>query len=146
MTYDEETRRAITILKDRIDFKTAIEIWETALATIWTKKPVWIHGDMSAGNLLVQNRRLYAVIDFGQLGIGDPACDLAIAWTMFHDESRELFQSMLQLDPNTWTRGRAWTLWKALIVAAGFTNPNNLESSQCWLTITEILADHKKKT
>jgi len=139
MTYDAETRRAITILKDRIDFRAATEVWERALETSWSKTPVWIHGDISAGNLLVQEGRLSAVIDFGQLGIGDPACDLSIAWTLFHDESRELFRSMLQLDDATWDRGRAWTLWKSLVVAAGFTNPNNAESAQCWRIIADII-------
>ena len=85
--------------------------------TTWSGSPVWVHGDVSAGNLLVQEGRLSAVIDFGQLTIGDPACDLAIAWTLFSGESREIFRAMLPLDADTWARGRAWTLWKALIIA-----------------------------
>lgn len=141
ITYDAETRKAITVLKDKIDVESATKIWEAALATAWHNSPVWVHGDVSAGNLLVQDGRLSAVIDFGQLTIGDPACDLAIAWTLFKGESREVFRAMLPLDAGTWTRGRAWTLWKALIIAAGFTNPNNLEAAQCWHIIDEVLAD-----
>jgi aminoglycoside phosphotransferase (APT) family kinase protein len=83
------------------------------------------------------------VIDFGQLAIGDPACDLAINWTLFHGKSRETFQSTLAFDKDTWARARGWTLWKALVVAAGFTNPNNTESSRCWRIIDAVLADHK---
>jgi len=114
-------------------------------ATTWHDSPVWIHGDLSADNLLVNDAQLSAVIDFGQLGIGDPACDLAIAWTFFKNESREVFRSTLPLDAGTWARGRAWALWKALIVAAGFTNPNNIEAAKCWYIINEVLADHKKR-
>lgn len=140
-TYDTETRQAITALKDKIDVNAATTLWEAALATTWDHSPVWVHGDVSAGNLLVQNGQLSAVIDFGGLVVGDPACDLAIAWTMFQNESREAFKTILPLDAGTWTRGRAWTLWKALIVAAGFTSPNNVEAKQSWRIIDEVLAD-----
>lgn len=143
-TYDAETRKAISALKDKLDADTAIEIWETALATSWQKPPVWVHGDISAGNLLVKDGQLCAVIDFGQLVIGDPACDLAIAWTLFNGSNREVFRNRLPLDAATWARARAWTLWKSLIVAAGFTNPNNAESTQCWRIIEEVLAEHKR--
>jgi len=63
--YDTETRQAIGVLKNKIDIGAAEELWETALATRWQSSPVWVHGDISAGNLLVQKERLYAVIDFG---------------------------------------------------------------------------------
>lgn len=141
--YDSETRKAIAALKGKIDANAAIEVWEKALAISWQHSPVWVHGDISPGNLLVQEGSLCAVIDFGQLAIGDPACDLAIAWTFFESESREVFRTMLLLDAGTWARGRAWALWKALIVAAGFTSPNNAEALQCWRIIDEVIADHK---
>jgi aminoglycoside phosphotransferase (APT) family kinase protein len=141
--YDAGTRQAITALKGKVDTDTATELWEAALASHWQYPPVWIHGDISAGNLLMQEGKLHAVIDFGQLGIGDPACDLAIAWTLFHGESRNIFRAMLPLDADTWIRGRAWTLWKALITAADFTNPGNAESVQCWRIIDDVLEDYK---
>jgi aminoglycoside phosphotransferase (APT) family kinase protein len=77
------TRQAIAALKGKIDTNTATEVWEAALATSWHREPVWVHGDVSAGNLLVLEGQLSAAIDFGGLAIGDPACDLAIAWTFF---------------------------------------------------------------
>ena len=138
-TYDAETRRAIALLKDKIDTKAATEVWEAALKTTWNRPPVWIHGDVSAGNLLVRAGRLSAVIDFGMLGVGDPACDLSIAWTLFSGESREAFRAMLPLDPGTWARGRAWTLWKALIVTAGLTETNAVEAARAWRVIDEVL-------
>ena len=141
-TYDNETRQALIVLKGKINVDAATHVWEAALATTWSHSPVWIHGDISPGNLLVYQGRLKAVIDFGGLAVGDPACDLAIAWTMFKDESREVFRKLLHLDTDTWARGRGWTLWKALIVAAGFTNPDNIEARQCWNIINEVLADN----
>lgn len=143
ITYDDEVRQAIAILKDKIDVSTAIEIWEAALASTWNGPPMWVHGDVSAGNLLVQDGRLSSVIDFGMLGIGDPACDLAIAWTLLGGKSREAFRAMLPFDSGTWTRGRAWTLWKALIVAAGITNTNAVEAAQPLRVIDEVLTDYK---
>lgn len=100
---------------------------------------MWVHGDLSAGNLLVQEGRLRAVIDFGMLGVGDPACDLSIAWTLFQGQSREAFRAMLPLDLGTWARGRAWALWKALIVASRLTETNATEAAQCWRVIDEVL-------
>lgn len=137
--YDTETRRAIDILQGTIDTDKALDVWEGALETTWSSSPVWVHGDMSVGNLLMQHGRLSAVIDFGQLTIGDPACDFAIAWTLFNDKSRDIFRNKLSLDTGTWTRGRAWVLWKALITAAGLTNPNNVESRQCLRIINEVI-------
>ncbi|MEP6997358.1 MAG: aminoglycoside phosphotransferase family protein [Betaproteobacteria bacterium] len=137
--YDAETRQAIVTLKGKIDVDAVIEIWEAALATTWHGSPVWVHGDVSVGNLLVQDGQLSSVIDFGQLTVGDPACDLAIAWTLFGGESREVFRTMLPLDVGTWARGRAWTLWKALITAAGLPGTNAVEAAQSWRVIDEVL-------
>jgi aminoglycoside phosphotransferase (APT) family kinase protein len=142
-TYDDETRKAIAALEGKIDIDTAIDLWESALTTTWEGAPAWVHGDISAGNLLVKEGKLNAVIDFGQLTVGDPACDLAIAWTLFRGESRGVFRKTLQLDDGTWSRGRAWALWKALIVAADFSSPSNAESAQCWRIIDEVLDDYR---
>jgi aminoglycoside phosphotransferase (APT) family kinase protein len=142
--YDDDTRRAIDQLEGRIDVEVALNVWETALATSWNPPPVWVHGDISVGNLLAEGRRLCAVIDFGQLTVGDPACDLVMNWTLFQGKSRDSFREALPLDAGTWARACGWALWKALVTAAGFTNPNNAESKQCWRIIDEVLADHKR--
>jgi aminoglycoside phosphotransferase (APT) family kinase protein len=145
ITYDNETRQAIIALKGKIDTNAATEIWEKAIATKWTHSPAWVHGDISIGNLLVQNGRLSAVIDFGQLTVGDPACDLAIAWTFFNGKSRDAFRLTLPLDNATWARGRGWALWKALIVGAELTGTNPLEIENSRRVIDEILTDHKQQ-
>ncbi|EHR52422.1 putative aminoglycoside phosphotransferase [Saccharomonospora marina XMU15] len=115
--YDEETRTAIQKLGDLIDAPTAIDAWDAARRTTWDGPPVWFHGDVAPGNLLVQHHRLTAVIDFGCSGVGDPACDLAMAWTFFGGESRAAFGDAVGLDDGTWARGRGWALWKAAITA-----------------------------
>jgi aminoglycoside phosphotransferase (APT) family kinase protein len=143
--YDAETRHAIDILKNRIDADAVIEIWKTALTTRWENPPVWVHGDISAGNLLVKEGKLSAVIDFGGLAVGNPACNLVIAWKFFRSKSRETFRAMLPLDAGTWARGRAWALWKALIIAAGLTETNVVEATQAWPTIHEVLEDYRRE-
>ncbi len=86
--YDAQTREALVRLDGRIDTQLAADVWETALSTSWQGAPVWFHGDVAYGNLLVRNGRLDAVIDFGTSGVGDPACDLAITWHLFEGQSR----------------------------------------------------------
>lgn len=144
MTYDIETRKAIALLGRRIDADAVVEVWNNALTSTWQGRPVWVHGDVAAGNLLVEKGKLSAVIDFGSMGVGDPACDLVIAWTLFKDENRDTFRATLSLDDATWGRGRGWSLWKALIVAAGLTSTKAVEGQQCWQIIYEILEDHKR--
>lgn len=141
--YDSQTRQAIAALEGRIDADAVSEIWETALSTTWSAAPVWIHGDVGVGNLLVRNGRLRAVIDFGNLAVGDPACDLAMAWTVFGGESREAFRARLSPDAGTWARGRGWVLWKALIIAAGIVGGNAHADRRPWSIIDEVLADHR---
>jgi aminoglycoside phosphotransferase (APT) family kinase protein len=102
--YDAQTREALAILKNKIDSSTAAKIWQDALATQWNREPVWVHGDVSQGNVLVKNGQLNAVIDFGGMAVGDPAGDLAITWTLFKGESREMFRSLLAFDTGTWMR------------------------------------------
>jgi aminoglycoside phosphotransferase (APT) family kinase protein len=140
--YDAETRQAIAALDSRIDTDAASAVWETALAATWYGSPVWLHGDVAAGNLLVKGGRLSAVIDFGTSGVGDPSCDLAIAWTLFGGESRDAFRAALQLDDATWARGRGWTLWKGLITLAEHIDTNPLEAGKARRVIDEVLADH----
>ena len=114
--YDEQTRDAVHRLASRIDGRAVVEMWEQALASHWARPPVWVHGDMAPSNLIVRSGELVAVIDFGCAAVGDPACDLVIAWTFFDGAERDLFRSQIALDDDTWDRARGWALWKALRV------------------------------
>ncbi len=141
-TYDGETRRALAALHGEVDAVAAGAVWKAAVASEWQGPPVWFHGDVSAGNLLVTEGRLSAVIDFGISGVGDPACDLAIAWTLFSGESREAFRAGLPLDAATWARGRGWALWKALITLVASRQADPSEAARCVRVVDEVLADH----
>ncbi len=117
--YDKETRAALDALGSRVDRATATRLWDAALASTWTGSPVWFHGDVAVGNLLVDAAgALSAVIDFGTCGVGDPACDLVIAWTLFDGAARARFVEGVGQDAGTWARARGWALWKALITLA----------------------------
>ncbi len=145
-TYDRETRSAIELLAGKIDSSAATAIWNEALHAPWRGSPVWIHGDVSAGNLLVRNGDLCAVIDFGSSGVGDPACDLVIAWTLFSGQSRAVFRATLQLDAATWARARGWALWKALITVADDIDGAPEKSADALQVIRELLADPMQDT
>jgi aminoglycoside phosphotransferase (APT) family kinase protein len=116
--YDAETRECLPAVRSIVDTELAARIWDRALAAEWTGRPVWFHGDVAAGNLIVRDGRLAAVIDFGTSGVGDPACDLVIAWTLFSGPSRRAFRDAIEhgcAPAAMWARARGWALWKALL-------------------------------
>ncbi|WP_320200461.1 aminoglycoside phosphotransferase family protein [Agrobacterium sp. rho-13.3] len=139
--YDEETRAALIAVSDEIDAEAARDIWQKALHSGWTGKPVWVHGDIAEGNLLMKDRRLAAVLDFGSSGVGDPSADLILAWTLLDREGRLIFRQSLPLDAETWQRGRGWALWKALITLAAHRQNNALLAEWSRKTIREVFSD-----
>ncbi len=139
--YDDETRECIDSLGDTIDSHAVTSIWDAALDEPWKHRPVWIHGDVSVGNLLVQNGELCAVIDFGQLAAGDPACDTTIAWTLFSGDSRRLFIKELKVDAATWVRGRGWGIWKALLNFRQHHGKNPTKAEEAKNIILSIVKD-----
>ncbi len=117
-TYDAVTRSALEDLAGHIDVELAREIWTTSLGAPWDGVDRWFHGDVAEGNLLLVDGRLSGVIDFGTCGVGDPACDLAVAWTVLTSEGRPSFRDRLSVDEDSWARGRGWALWKTLATCA----------------------------
>ncbi|GIN72834.1 acetyltransferase [Bacillus sp. J14TS2] len=136
--YDSETMAALKNLNKDVQLKKCQRIWQRSLASKWEKEGVWVHGDVAAGNLLVQNGHLSGVIDFGILGVGDPACDFAMAWTFFDRTSRQVFKEQLDIDEGTWNRAKGWALWKALIT---YNHEEKKIREHAQATIKEILAD-----
>jgi aminoglycoside phosphotransferase (APT) family kinase protein len=138
------TRSAIAKLRGVLDADAATDAWEAALrAPGWQGAPVWIHGDLDARNLLVVDGRLSAVIDFGCLGVGDPACDAMVAWKVLSAETRDAFRAALPIDDATWARGRGWALSQAVAALSYYTtetNPELVGEADRWLA--EVLADH----
>lgn len=114
LEYDKDTKTYVREVSADICVDSVLNVWNRALDSHWKRSPVWIHGDLEASNILMAEGKLTAVIDFGNCAVGDPACDLVMAWTFFDEISRQTFQSNLNLDVDTWERGKAWALWKAL--------------------------------
>jgi aminoglycoside phosphotransferase (APT) family kinase protein len=141
-TYDAETRRSIDVLGDLVDGPAAAAVWDAALAARWDGRPVWFHGDVAAGNLLIRGSRLVAVIDFGCCGVGDPAGDVTIAWTLFTGPSREAFREALSLDAATWARGRGWALWKALITLVEHRTTDPALAAASEQVLRDVLTEH----
>jgi aminoglycoside phosphotransferase (APT) family kinase protein len=142
---DATVREAIANLGARVDTGAVIAAWETSLeAVVWDGPPVWFHGDLLPGNLLVAGGRLSAVIDFGGVAVGDPSCDLMPAWMVFSGESRRVFRNALEADEGAWLRGRGWALSVALIALPYYwdTNPDFVDLAHH--TIDEVLADHQR--
>ncbi len=138
---DRITRESIANLKGMIDTNAALAVWEEALKALeWNHKPVWFHGDLLIGNILFNQGRLSAVIDFGGLGVGDPACDLMIAWSLFSGESRDVFLERLNVDDATWVRGRGQALSQAVIFIPYYLNTNPVGIGYARRMINEILA------
>jgi aminoglycoside phosphotransferase (APT) family kinase protein len=142
-SYDAEMRRGLAVLRAELDVAAAIAAWDAALASQRLGQPVWVHGDVAAGNLLVRDGRLHAVIDFGCCAVGDPACDLVIAWTFLAEEARAQFRTIVAADSATWARARGWALWKAVRVLSG--DPAGASAlEQARHVIGEVLAEHRQ--
>ena len=140
---DQETRNAIAALDNVLDTNEVTAAWDAAIETpAWDEAPVWLHGDLHAGNLLVEQGRLSAVIDFGGLGVGDPACDVMAAWLLPSAEDRVVFREVLQVDDATWARGRGWALSFGLIALPYYQTTNPVLAGIARRAINEVLADH----
>ena len=132
--YDQDLRRALGQLGGSVDAAAVGRIWAAACASAHAGPSVWLHGDVAAGNLLVTGGRLGAVIDFGCCAMGDPACDLTAAWTLFDVSERAVFAQVLDRDPGQWRRARGWAVWKALLEVCAY-RPGAVR------TLERILAD-----
>ena len=139
---DAATRTSITAAGDAIDGPAALAAWERALqAPAWEGRPGWIHSDLLRPNLLVGDGRLRAVIDFGSVGVGDPATDVIPAWAVFGRTGRQAFRAALDVDEATWTRARGIALHQAaaLIPYYSVSNPAFAELGR--RTVAEVVAD-----
>lgn len=146
---DASTRAAITTLEGMpeigLETEAVTAAWDVALHTPpWNGPPVWIHGDLQPLNLLVRQGRLTAVIDWGGLGVGDPACDLIAAWTFLTAETRASFRAALPVDDETWARGRGWALSMGLIALPYYQHTNPTLAGIAHRGIEAVLADQQR--
>jgi aminoglycoside phosphotransferase (APT) family kinase protein len=118
-------REHLQRLDGLVDRVAVVDLWERVLSTPpWSGPPLWIHGDLHPGNLLVSNGRLSAVIDFGDLAAGDPATDLSVIWMLLPPSARSTCRAAARgefdsLDDDTWVRARGWALTLGLTYLAG---------------------------
>ncbi len=144
-TRDAETRDAIAALHGMLDTAAVTAAWEAALrAPAWQGPAVWLHGDLLATNLLARWGRLCAVIDFGCLGLGDPACDVMTAWMYLSAATRDAFRAALPVDEATWARGRGWALSIGLIALPYYRSTNPVLAAIARRAIDEALADQEQ--
>jgi aminoglycoside phosphotransferase (APT) family kinase protein len=141
-TQDADTRAALAELEGMIDTDAAAAAWDHALqAPVWSGSPVWMHSDLLPGNLLVRDGRLSAVLDFSTVGVGDPACDLILAWYLLPAPAREVFRAALGVDDATWARGRGWALSMALGALSYYRDTNSAMVADARQVIRAVLAD-----
>ena len=137
VTFDPRVRADLARLRDELDVGAATAVWDEALQTPEPEgPPVWVHGDLDRRNLLTRQGRLAAVVDFGCLGVGDPACDVAVAWKVLSPETRGIFRSALSVDDATWARARGWVVSQAVGALAYYTaetNPSLVGEGRLWL-------------
>lgn len=119
--------------------------WNRALsAPPWQGPPVWHHGDLDARNWVVRDGRISGVIDWGSMGVGDPACDVMVAWKFHSPAARDAFREALRVDDATWERARGWAVYQAVAALAYYTRENNPSlymDAETWLRL--ILAERE---
>lgn len=138
-TYEAQALEAMEDLRGHVDDAPARRVWTQALESQWDGVDVWFHGDLAQGNLLLTEGQLSAVIDFGTCGVGDPACDLAVAWTLLTADGREVFRKRLAIDDASWARGRGWALWKSLVSCANSLDEDGADAINARRVLASIL-------
>jgi aminoglycoside phosphotransferase (APT) family kinase protein len=122
---------------ERVEAPGALELWDRAMrAPEWTGTRVWIHADLDRRNVLVRDGRLTGVLDWGGLGLGDPAVDVMVAWKLVAREERPRFRALLDVDDATWLRAQGWVVSQALIALGYYTpetNPALFAEATRWL-------------
>lgn len=150
--WDDQTRQTLQELAGVVDERACLDVWRSALGARCEASAVWVHGDVTGANLLVREGHLAGVLDFGCCAVGDPACDLTIAWTFFTGESRESFRALVPVEDSAWARGRGWALWKALLHVAAEQAESGAGQRQdrrvgwrlsAYDVIAELIDDHR---
>jgi aminoglycoside phosphotransferase (APT) family kinase protein len=143
---DEMTRRRIRESEGLVDTEAVLRAWEHDLeAPVWDGPPSWLHGDLAPDNMLLTDGRLSAVIDWGGLGVGDPATELLPAWNLFRGASREAYREALGFDDATWARGRGLALSTSIVALPYYNDTIPVRAEHAKAVIREVLADPERE-
>ncbi len=141
---DQIARNAIDALGDLFDMASLLNSWDKALPVPpWAGPPVWIHGDIHAANIIVRNGNVAGIIDFGLMGVGDPACDLALGWSFLPSNARDRFRAAADVDDATWQRGKGWGLYVGVIALSYYRDRNPTLSGIAEKAIQAVIKDSK---
>jgi len=141
---DELVRTNLALLDDELGPVRAevVAVWDEALAAPHHEgPPVWIHGDLSPGNLLLRGGRLTGVLDFSAMGLGDPASDHRVAWNLLPPRARAVFRAEVGADDATWARARGWVLLQALAQLPYYAERNPPLAANARHVIAELVAE-----
>ncbi|MDH4277030.1 MAG: aminoglycoside phosphotransferase family protein [Acidimicrobiia bacterium] len=139
---DPDFRLWVAELPADIDRSAATRVWESCLAVgDRTDPPTWFHSDLRGDNLIVQDGRLCAVIDWEGCTVGDPSADLLAAWWLFDGDSRETFRSASQAGADDWKRAKGWAVYMAVAAIPYYAATNQIFAEQAQRALGEILAD-----
>lgn len=141
---DEITRASIEASAGMINVVATRKAWDVAVQSEpWDGNGVWMHGDLLKGNLLVNEGRLSAIIDFGLACVGDPAADLIPAWAVFGTEARAAYRQSLAVDDATWSRACAYALHQAVMIIPYYRESNPRFAEMAVRTVREVVEDSK---
>lgn len=136
---DANVRNSLRLSAHLVDTTALGKVWQRSLEAAEAPEVTWFHGDLMPGNLLVRHGRLHAVIDFETAGIGDPAVDLIVAWNLLTDTSRRVYRHGLDVDDDSWERGRGWALAQSIIALPYYVDTNRAMAETARRTLAALL-------
>lgn len=141
-TYTVDVMASMEQLKDCYDISQLKKCWQSIVVTPdWCGAPKWIHGDLHPGNFLVLDKKISAIIDFGLAGIGDPACDLMVAWTLLDTKARAIFKKAIQIDEDSWRRAKGWAFYLGVMGYPYYKSSNPVFAAIAKRSLDEVLLD-----
>ena len=138
--HDSGVRRAVEELGDRVEDRRVLSVWDEARVAPPPEAVVPSHGDLLPGNLLVEEGRLSAVIDWGGFGLADPALDLMPAWNAMDEGGRARFRKGLGVDDVAWARSRGWALQQAVLALPYYWDTNPGMVAQASYALEQLLS------
>jgi len=140
---DGMVRDGIAGLDGEVDVDALLDVWAEAVAAPEHEgPPSWFHGDLSYLNLLAADGHVSGIIDWGTCGVGDPAIDMVVAWSLLPTGARDVYREELGVDDAEWARGKGWVVTGVFgIPYYRYTNPVLVADKIH--AIEAVLADHR---